>query len=158
MIRERVAPDGTCRPLEPESELGAATMPEDEVGTIKEGPAIRYLNGQALWDKKFGHAIKSVAKHRRRNLENAKKVDAGKIAHMWQEKVRRHREENERHENGQMGTEWEPDGESENRDHMSLLDQSWSWSWAMKGEAPPPSAIVSRRDYVSLSRTLMQQC
>lgn len=141
MIRERVAPDGACRPLEPEAELSAMTMPRDEIGMIKEGPGMRYLNGQALWDKKFGHALKSVAKHRKRNIENAKKIDAGKIAHMWQERVKQHHNE----ELG-GGTDWETDLEGDGND--AILDKSWSWSWALKGEAPPPSAIVSRRDYV----------
>jgi hypothetical protein len=148
MIRERVATDGACRPLEAESELSAMTMPLDEVGVIKEGPAIRYLTGQALWDKKFGHALKSVAKHRKRNLEDARKKDAGKIAHFWQEQVKRHHEEKEKREMNGDGTDWETDREAGHQG--DILDRSWSWSWALKGEAPPSSAIVSRRDLVRL--------
>lgn len=144
MIRERVAQHGLCRPLEPESELAAMTMPNDEIGVIKEGPAMRYLKGQALWDKKFSHALKSVAKHRKRNLEDARKKDAGKIVQMWQERVRNQHAESEI---GGNTTDWETDRDIGGGDNH-ILDKSWSWSWALKGEAPPPSAIVSRRDFV----------
>ena len=68
MIRERVSSHGILRPLEPASELGALQMPTDEIGMIKEGPALRYLTGQYLWDKKYKHARKKVAQHRQRNL------------------------------------------------------------------------------------------
>ena len=122
-------------------------MPPDEIGMIKEGTAVRYLNGQALWGKKFRHALKSVAKHRKRHLENSRKKDAGKISHMWQERVRQH------HEQRDNGTDWE----TEREDESHLLDKSWSWTWALKGEAPPPSAIVSRRDFVSMTQSVKQR-
>jgi hypothetical protein len=186
MIRERVGTDGTCRPLEPPEELGAMTMPTDEIGMIKEGPAMRYLNGQALWDHKFSHARKQVAKRREKNLKNARNKDARKIVRMWQSRVKKHREDKERRKEmrdeeserrkevrkakgarvrgddgeetdgttdadgeveveGGEGEGWESEGDG-------LTDQSWSWAWALDGEAPPPSAIVSRRDFVSASR------
>ena len=148
MIRERVNPDGYCRPLEPESDLPALTMPRDQVGMIKEGPALRYLNGQALWDKKFSRALKSIAKHRKRNLDHSRNKDAGKISSMWLERVERHHGESHRRMTNGDGTDWETDREKDGAE--ALLDQSWSWSWALKGEAPPPSAIVSRRDFVRL--------
>lgn len=187
MIRERVGTDGTCRPLEPPEELGAMTMPTDEIGMIKEGPAMRYLNGQALWDHKFSHARKQVAKRREKNLKNARNKDARKIVRMWQSRVKKHREDKERREEMRNverkrrkevrkskgarvggddaeetdgttdgdgdrdgeGEGWESEGEG---DGAGFTDQSWSWAWALDGEAPPPSAIVSRRDFVSASR------
>ena len=184
MIRERVAADGTCRPLEPVSELAAMQVPEDEICVIKEGPAMRYLNGQALWDKKFSHAIKKIQKQRRKNLREAKEKDQKKIVKMWKDRVKQHREEEEMermdtHGYGAQDEGWDTDsdeGPSEAagtsgdatakkgrkpRERLKdktgidlpeeMLDQSWSWSWALQGEAPPPSAIVSRRDFVSLS-------
>ncbi|ORY26314.1 hypothetical protein BCR39DRAFT_541265 [Naematelia encephala] len=152
MIRERVATDGVCRPLEPPSELSAMTMPFDEIGVIKEGPAIRYLNGQALWDKKFKHARKAVAKHRKKNLETARTRDSSKIAGMWKEKMEKHDAERRVKKLDTARTTGPDDGwesSSDNDDDTShrILDQSWSWSWAQDGEAPPPSAIVSRRDF-----------
>lgn len=192
MIRERVSPDGTCRPLESEDQLEAMTMPADEVGMIKEGPAIRYLNGQSLWDRKYKHAIKTVERHRRKNLRIAHERDVGKISKMWNDKISDRKNEREKrmvdHEvteardavgMGEPDQGWETetpsDHDHEDGQHQSLghrikekakgsdkgkakgveeelLDQSWSWSWALDGEAPPPSAIISRRDFVSITR------
>jgi len=200
MIRERVATDGTCRPLEPQSELQGLNMPRDEIGMIKEGPAIRYLNGQSLWDKKFKHAIKTVARHRKKNLRNAHERDTGKISRMWDEKLRHRKAEREKlsaegsstpakvardvrtvgdardEDSDAPGLETGPGTPDTDSDSASeydfeeavgveqtpetkerqdtveetMVNESWSWSWALDGEAPPPSAIVSRRDFVSL--------
>lgn len=147
-------------------------MPRDEIGMIKEGPAIRYLNGQALWDKKYKHALKSIRRHREKNLRNAKERDSGKIRGMWQKRIDKERLEREhRKESGGSKVSgrartldedepgWETEaasdvendgehGEVEKSLTDELVDQSWSWSWAWGGEVPPPSAIVSRRDFV----------
>ena len=71
MIRERVTTNGKCRALEPESQLEAMNMPREEVGMIKEGPALRYLYGQELLGKRFSRAFKTVAKHRRKNISSS---------------------------------------------------------------------------------------
>ena len=145
-------------------------MPQDEIGMIKEGPAIRYLNGQSLWDKKYKHALKTVARHRKKNLRAARERDSQKIAKMWEDKISARRVEKAKHGKtsrpkarrapGSEDAGWETEAMTENEDHAEedgypdasveaeILDQSWSWSWAMDGEAPPPSAIVSRRDFV----------
>ncbi|KAK4685854.1 hypothetical protein P7C73_g4288, partial [Tremellales sp. Uapishka_1] len=146
MIRERVDPDGVCRPLEAESDLGAMTMPADEIGVIKEGPAMRYLDGQAAWDKKFSHAIKSVKRHRERNLKISASKDAGKLREIWSERVKKHDEKKRKESDGLGDEDWEDDESVPNRAEF-LIDKSWSWTWALKGEAPPPSSIVSRRDF-----------
>jgi hypothetical protein len=164
--------------LEPASQLAALNLPPDEIGVIKEGQATRYLNGQHLWDKKFHRAAKQVEKHRKKNLKEARERDGHKIARFWEDRLKRYQEhesENE-HESGSgsgnrngngNGTEtegddgWETDGagigqrdmpedaEGKQQRGRRVLDQSWSWDWALHGEAPPPSAIVSRRDFVS---------
>jgi hypothetical protein len=155
MIRERVSTIGVCRPLEPPSELAALNVPLAEVGVIKEGQAMRYLNGQKLWDKKFHRAAKSVEKHRRKNLKAAKERDSRKLVRLWEDRIRKNDKEvsesttttdDEGDEEG-----WETEGGVVMRGHeqRDLIDQSWSWEWALHGEAPPPSAIVSRRDFVS---------
>ncbi|EIW66003.1 hypothetical protein TREMEDRAFT_20822, partial [Tremella mesenterica DSM 1558] len=133
MIRERVTTTGVCRPLESPSELGALTMPEDEIGMLKEGPVMRFLNGQALWDKRYKRTIRKVAKTRKRNLELAKNKDAGKLGRVWQEKLRI--------ASGKVSKSSRRGKESRGR-----KAGDWSWKWALEGEAPPPSAIVSRRD------------
>ncbi len=152
-------------------------MPQEEIGMIKEGPAIRYLTGQALWDKKFSHALRMIAKHREKNLKTSRTKDTAKIVKLWQDKVKshdaKHHHLGEHEPNAQNGleagsaagsdAEWEDDGhaQSNTEDPRTrakgrkgkkpdlFLDQSWSWTWALKGEAPPPSSIVSRRDFVS---------
>lgn len=153
MIRERVSTIGVCRPLEPPSDLSALQMPEDEVGVIKEGQAMRYLNGQKLWDKKFHRAAHSVEKHRRKNLKDAKERDGKKLARLWEDRLRHHHHHHHNNQSQGSGNEtdegWETDGGGGGGQEKGLMDQSWSWEWALHGEAPPPSAIVSRRDFVS---------
>lgn len=170
MIRERVSTTGVCRPLEPASELAALNLPHDEIGVIKEGQATRYLNGQHLWDKKFHRTAKQVEKHRRKNLKEARERDGHKLARLWEDRLKRHQDpvaetEGEdgwetdgaghRHTTAEGGGNKDGDGEGQSRD---VLDQSWSWQWALHGEAPPPSAIVSRRDFVCPPFDLSQPC
>lgn len=156
MIRERVSTTGVCRPLEPASELAALNLPPDEIGVIKEGQATRYLNGQHLWDKKFHRAAKQVEKHRKKNLKAAKERDRHKIARLWEDRLKRHNQAGETITEVDREDGWETDGAGAGAGSRGIpqgherdvLDQSWSWEWALHGEAPPPSAIVSRRDFV----------
>ena len=167
MIRERVSTTGVCRPLEPPSELQAMTMPRDEIGTIKEGPALRYLKGQEIWDKRYKRTIKKVGARRRKNIKESRERDAKKIVGMWKERLKKRdrtqsaeaakkygkvwREKTHQHQHpDEEGWETEngEDGEVEREWRNAVLDKSWSWRWALDGEAPPPSAIVSRRDFV----------
>jgi hypothetical protein len=155
MIRERVSTTGVCRPLEPPHELKALNLPPDEVGVIKEGQAMRYLNGQKLWDKRFHRAAKSVEKHRRKNLKMAKERDSTKLVRLWEDRLKRR--DHDLSFSDTDGEGWETDGERDGGPNVgpgdagaekTIIDQSWSWEWALHGEAPPPSAIVSRRDFV----------
>ncbi|WVF71169.1 hypothetical protein IAT40_005967 [Kwoniella sp. CBS 6097] len=145
MIRERVSTTGSTRPLEPASELGGMQMPLDEVGYLKEGPVMRYVNGQALWDKKYRRAAKTVTRKREKNLKIAHR-EGGKIGIEW---IKRAREQHGVDMNRKGGTHDQPgeNGENDEGEHNDILDQSWSWTWALNGEAPPPSAVVSRRDF-----------
>ena len=158
MIRERVSTTGVCRPLEPPHELKALNLPPDEVGVIKEGQAMRYLNGQKLWDKKFHRAAKSVEKHRRKNLKMAKERDSRKLVSLWEDRLKRRDQELSFSDTDGDGWETDGDGNGDGGPRVgpadagaekTIIDQSWSWEWALHGEAPPPSAIVSRRDFVS---------
>ncbi|WVR06766.1 hypothetical protein IAU60_003801 [Kwoniella sp. DSM 27419] len=145
MIRERVTVDGILRPLEPASELSGMQMPLDEVGYIKEGPAMRYLNGQALWDKKYRRAAKTVQRKREKNLKIAHK-EGGKIGREWIKRAEKDQQKkpdkSKHHRRGD-----EHGSQSEGGEDLDVADQSWSWTWALNGEAPPPSAVVSRRDF-----------
>ncbi|KAK8864674.1 hypothetical protein IAR55_001926 [Kwoniella newhampshirensis] len=163
MIRERVSTTGVLRPLEPASELSAFQMPQDEIGYIKEGPAMRYLNGQALWDKKYRRVRERVGKKREKNLQRAK-GDGKRLGKMWERraeegkssgKVVLQAKEKLSQAKGKRTTDMKHNGDNEadlcgedaDGERMDILDQSWSWTWALNGEAPPPGAIVSRRDF-----------
>lgn len=167
MIRQRVDFSGNVRGLEPADQLPACTMPLSETGYIKEGPAMRYIEGQAKWDRKFHRVRKRVARHRKRNLKKAKNKDADRIRKNWvsvgenikasmpdepadDEHHHHHGEgEDDRDSSSSSSSSSEefPDG-----DDTDLLGSTWGW--ALNGEAPPPSAIVSRRDLVSFKFSL----
>ncbi|KAJ7287106.1 alpha beta-hydrolase [Mycena rebaudengoi] len=120
MIRERVSTRGVLRPLEPEAELDAFTVPPDVIGVVSELAVRRFIEGSQLFDRKFAGTTKTVEKHRRRNLERAQK-----------DSVRNMRE-------GKSGSD---------KDGLLASTGSWSWAWALDtNETPPPSSIVSRRD------------
>jgi hypothetical protein len=129
MIRERVSTKGVVRPLEHETELGAFALQQHYVGRLSEHTINRYLKEREIFDKKFSKAIKSVEKHRLRNLERSKH-DMIK----WLGFLRRflHKSDDE--------------AETEKRIESVILSPKWNWAWACEEEDPPPSSIVSRRD------------
>ena len=183
MIRERVAEDGTCRPMEPIDEVPAMQHPLEDVGVILEIPAVRYLTGQSLWNKKFKHAAKMAHKDRERNLKNAKGKDRSRLIAYWSKKFKSQESSDADAQQGgsRPGSRHGSDGSADADDaegwetdeapgevvgaeagqqgglngrqaaSNNILDKDWSWTWALDGEAPPPSAIVSRRDFVSVS-------
>lgn len=142
---------------------------------------MRYLNGQALWDKKFARKRKQVAKQRERNLKESRNKDAKKIGKMWRDRVEARKRVGRGNGTKPRGSgtpsisaasrtaaagtpasvdtaagvqSLDSDAESVaswNSDEASrrMMTEDWSWKWALDGEAPPPSAIVSRRDFVS---------
>ena len=128
MIRERVSTKGVVRPLEHETELGALQL--QYVGQLSEHTINRFLKEREIFDKKFSNTIKSIEKHRRRNLERSKH-DMIK----WLGFLRQflHKSDDE--------------AETEKRIESVILSPRWNWAWALEeGEDPPPSSIVSRRD------------
>ncbi|WVQ77836.1 hypothetical protein IAR50_007531 [Cryptococcus sp. DSM 104548] len=157
MIRERIDPLGHTRPLSPVSAIPALQIPSEKIGLIKEGPAMRYINGQTLWDKKYKKVGERVEKKRRRNLNEAKKVaerggeDRGfegvvrEVMKAEKEKSvqgKANKGKTKKKVAGDGDEAWESEAEEGENG-----DSSWSWDWALQGEAPPPSAIVSRRDF-----------
>lgn len=158
MIRERVSNTGVTRPLTPPSEIQALTMPREEIGKIKEGPAMRYINGQTLWDKKYRRTGERVKKRRERNLLQAHKagekigtgLDGVIRESMRAEKAKKRKEiikEKIKGKKSYEEDEEESETESAVEDEPTTVRTSMTWTWALKGEAPPPSAIVSRRDF-----------
>ncbi|WVQ67321.1 uncharacterized protein L199_005517 [Kwoniella botswanensis] len=142
MIRERVSTTGILRPLEPPDELQAMQMPLDEVGYIKEGPAMRYINGQALWDKKYHRAAKNVKKRREKNLKIAHK-EGGKYS---AELIKKAHEDKLKGKDNVKNLAHEHE-QQETKDESGVTETAESWNWALNGESPPPSAIISRRDF-----------
>ncbi|KJE02943.1 esterase/lipase [Cryptococcus gattii NT-10] len=160
MIRERVSNIGVTRPLTPPPQLQALTMPPEEIGKIKEGPAMRYINGQKLWDKKYRRTAERVKKRREKNLLQAhkagekvgKRLEGVVRESMRAEKAKKRKERIKKKVKGKkLDEEDEDESETESsvKDGPTTVGTSMTWTWALKGEAPPPSAIVSRRDFVS---------
>ena len=128
MIRERVSTKGVVRPLEHETELGALQL--QNVGRFSEQTINRFLKERETFDKKFSKTLKSIEKHRHRNLERSKH-DMIK----WLGFLRQflHKSDDET--------------ETEKRIESVILSPRWNWAWALdEEEHPPPSSIVSRRD------------
>lgn len=132
MIRERVSIDGVCRGLDNEEDIKSLHMPLDQIGVIKEAAAMRYVTGQALWDKKYHRDTKRIAKRRAKHLANADNKDLNNIRAYWEKKT------------------GSSNGEGKDGPNIEdlLFDNNWTWTWAFEGENPPPSCIVSRRDFV----------
>ncbi|KAK7057586.1 Abhydrolase-3 domain-containing protein [Favolaschia claudopus] len=141
MVRERVSTRGVLRPLEAEEDLSAFTVLPQNIGVVSELTARRFQDGTQRWDRKFASATKSVEKHRRRNLERAKK-DTLHNMNVLHNFIGREVE-------AKKGKGKEKSDETANgiKDGLLASSGSWSWAWALDGnENPPPSSIVSRRD------------
>ncbi|KAJ9105166.1 hypothetical protein QFC19_003626 [Naganishia cerealis] len=130
-IRQRVSLNGECRPLEDAKDLPFLHLPLEEIGVVKEAPALRYLTGQALWDEKFKSVAKRIEKRRLAHLKEAER-NGQKAIIKW----KRHFAEKR-------------DGRDEGKpfdEAAYIMDNDISWAWALQDEIPPPSAIVGRRD------------
>lgn len=132
MIRERVSTHGIIRPLEPNSELTAFSLPPELIGRVSELAMRRYHAAKQKFDKKFHGTYKTIEKHRRKHIERAKK-DA--MRNMMQ--LQNH-----------VAQEETAAGETLRGVKDGLVASgSWSWAWALDmDEKPPPSSIVARRD------------
>lgn len=134
MIRERISTHGIIRPLEPESELQAFSLPPELIGVVSELAMRRYQDAKAKFDKKFARTVKSIEKHRRRNLDIAHKDALRNMAHL-------------QHYVAQGGAAPEKHETFRGIKEGLKTSGSWSWAWALDAdERPPPSSIVARRD------------
>ncbi|KAI0692106.1 Alpha/Beta hydrolase protein [Cytidiella melzeri] len=129
MIRERVSIHGVVRPLEPEDQLQAFSLPSELIGVVSELAMRRYIDAQAKFGKKFSKTYKDIEKRRNKHLAKAKKNGMPNTiqlqAYLDQEK-------------GQIN-KGIADG--------LITTGSWSWAWALDmDERPPASSIVARRD------------
>ncbi|KAF8841752.1 alpha/beta-hydrolase [Paxillus ammoniavirescens] len=131
MIRERVSTRGVIRPLEPAEQLDALRVPPEIIGVLSERAVRRYLEGKALFDKKYAKEMLTVEKHRNRNIDLAKKDISKNLVHLQ-----------ELHKGKGKGK-----GKETPRSFGDGLESpTGNWGWALADERPPPSSIVSRRD------------
>lgn len=131
MIRERVSTQGIIRPLEAPDEIDALHVPPAIIGVLSERAVRRYLEGKALFDRKYAKESLTIEKKRRRNIDLAKKDIARNLAHLQEL------------QNGRA-----PGRQKETSQAFKggLGLSTGAWGWALADERPPPSSIVSRRD------------
>ncbi|PPQ79997.1 hypothetical protein CVT26_004401 [Gymnopilus dilepis] len=135
MIRERVATTGVIRPLEPEDQLDATTLPPERVGKISETTIRRYMKERGIFDLKFASTLKSIEKTRRHNLQRAKEDTIKRLGVLRQSL----------HRDGKAAANGQKKKKEVKEDVLSSPD--WGWAWALdEAEDPPPSSIVARRD------------
>ncbi|KAL5532041.1 hypothetical protein ACEPAF_5605 [Sanghuangporus sanghuang] len=149
MIRERVSTRGEIRPLEPESELTACTMPLDRIGVASELVLRRYIEGSTKWNEKFAKAKEHIRKQRAHSLKLAK-YDAAQIVPQLQMPFFLHAEGEEGIVEADSGDATHAKAKEAGpsvKEGLKPSVASWAWAWALDGaERPPPSSIVSRRD------------
>lgn len=175
MIRERVSTRGIIRPLESEENLPGCKFPVEKIGLVNEAGkpntsdaneispwydhlttgylvlgAKRYLEGQALWDKKYSSHVKKVARQREKNLALAKEDNIKMMGKLHDRLVRQHRSSPVSSVTSSPSGENAASGDN-NDGNLSLNSPLWNWSWALEGEDPPASSIVARRDTVRYS-------
>jgi len=145
MIRERVSTAGVIRPLEPESELDAFQLPSESVARLSELTIRRYIRDRTVFEKKFAHTVKTIDKHRWRNLERAKEDTIRRLAILRQTIARdRDPESKSSTSSNESGCS---KGKKKDIREKVLSNPGWAWAWALDdSEVPPPSSIVSRRD------------
>lgn len=145
MIRERVSTHGLVRPLESEDKLAAFSLPPELVGVISELAMHRYIDAKCKFYKKFSGTYKRIERHRKKNLEKAKK-DAVRNMSQLQTYIARDDKSQDTFRGVKDGL---------------VASGSWSWAWALDvDEKPPSSSIVARRDTqeaVELAR-IADQC
>lgn len=131
MIRERVSTQGIIRPLEPPDKIDGLHVPPEIIGVLSERAVRRYLEGKALFDRKYAKELLTIEKERKRNIDLAKKDITRNLAHL--QELQNGRAPGKQKETSQAF-----------RDGLELSTGAWGWAWA--DERPPPSSIVSRRD------------
>lgn len=143
MIRERVSTRGEIRPLEPEDELVACTLPHERVGVVDELAIRRYIEGKTRWDERYKRTTETIRKQRAKNL-NIAKFETVRNVQQLQMHLTQNGQEQEKGGKGRMHVH---DPVPNLADGLRKTAASWTWAWAADDdERPPPSSIVARRD------------
>lgn len=77
MIRQKVNIHGYFTSLKPEFELEACKMNPSDIGIVKAGPVLKWMETKQNWDKKFGDLRRRVEEKQENILKHGKKVYAG---------------------------------------------------------------------------------
>lgn len=155
MIRERVSTQGVVRPLEPASQIYACTMPLEEICVLNERSVRRYIEGQAVWGKKFAGVTKSIEKSREKNLKLARKEGVKTMDYirtqLHKSNAKQGQELDARSGSGvdvvpssaevDAADEHDEVPVSEVNANNVLGSRHWTWGWVLDGENPPPSSI-----------------
>lgn len=105
------------------------------MNTIFRGAVKRYMQGKAQWDKKY--PSKKIEAQRKRNIKQAAKYEANRLARHALNKETKPRNEE---------SDTSIREERRSSDEEEELQGTWA---AVDGERPPPSSIAARRDTVS---------
>ncbi|KAI6249206.1 AB hydrolase superfamily protein [Erysiphe necator] len=76
MIRQKVNIHGYFTSLKPEFELEACKMNPSDIGIVKAGPVLKWMETKQNWDKKFGDLRRRVEEKQENILKHGKKVYA----------------------------------------------------------------------------------
>lgn len=142
MLRERLDVHGLARPMEPRDEIPALQIPPDQIGQIKEAPAMRWLRGQEEWDRRYRKRAKRILKKRKTLVKKAERIikhalDQGLVHEAFPESLVENPVEKV---TGRAVKRKTSIGEIQADRRWGPLD--------LKNEKPPPSAIAARRDTV----------
>lgn len=138
MIRERVDIHGRIRPMEPPEEIPALQLRPEQIGIIKQAPALRWAEGQGEWDVTFRQAAKRAIKKRQ------------KIETKWQTMLEHAKEQGfimERDHSPTVHHRGPTSQSVDTEDGTIQEDRRWG-PLDLADENPPPSAIAKRRDTV----------
>ncbi len=102
------------------------------MGQVSELAMRRYQDARLKFDKKFSGTYKTIEKHRRKNIETAKKDAVRNMTQLQNYIAQDEKPSDETFKGVKDGL---------------FAGGSWSWAWALDtDERPPPSSIVARRD------------
>jgi len=162
-LRERVDIRGIVRPMEPPEDVAALKLQPIQIGLIKEGPTLRWHDGQKIWDKRYHKDTQRVLKQRTKCEARAARLLKGAFDQGFvHDDANVNRQATEigaaRLGNGSADQQTEHDPElisptpsRKLRKPSSLgaiqADRRWG-PLDLYDERPPPTAIAGRRDTV----------
>lgn len=142
MIRERVDIWGKTRPMEAKEDIPALRIRPEEIGLIREAPAIRWVKGQDEWDATFKKSAQKAIRQRRTLESKAstlieRAIEQGLVLHSG-------RTDMSQKSHGIQASHVKSTSD-QSIDGTIQEDRRWG-PFDLDDETPPPSAIAGRRD------------